>query len=283
MVPLFNPMACPNLAVPPGIMQQVMQVESGGNPFAIGVVGGRLERQPRNLGEAVATARMLESAGYNYSLGAAQVNRNNLAAYGLDTFERAFDGCANLSAGARILAECYGRSGKNWGKAFSCYYSGDFTTGYRDGYVGRVYDAIHASLEASQPIIVHPESRERPLGNEAQALGSARPGSPAYRLSIRTQALDSAAGALVSAVAHAVASPSPDLVVPAQQPSPRPSASGASGPDDSVFVPRVSGPNKPPGRVAATAATAASYAPGASRASPPAANQTEGSDAAFVF
>lgn len=283
MVPLFNPMTCPNLAVPPEVMQQVVQVESGGNPFAIGVVGGRLEHQPRNLGEAVATARMLESAGYNYSLGAAQVNRNNLVAYGLGTFERAFDGCANLSAGARILAECYGRSGKDWGKAFSCYYSGDFTTGYRDGYVGRVYDAIHTSLaEASQSITVHPQTRERPLRNEAQPLGAAKPGSPAYRLSIRTEVLDSTAGALVSAVAQAAALPSPNLATPNPLPSAKPSGPEAGRPD-SAFVPRVSGPNEPPSHVAATATTAAPHVPGTSSAPPPIGSQTEGSDAAFVF
>ncbi|RYF53068.1 MAG: lytic transglycosylase domain-containing protein, partial [Comamonadaceae bacterium] len=54
-------------------MRHVVHVESGANPFAIGVVGGRLVRQPRTLEEARATAEMLESKGYNYSLGAAQV------------------------------------------------------------------------------------------------------------------------------------------------------------------------------------------------------------------
>src|SRR5690349_12137390 len=121
MVPAFNPTSCPHLAIPAEVMQHVVQAESGGNRFAIGVVGGQLERQPRDLGEAVATARMLEAKGYDFSLGIAQVNRSNLPRYGLDSFELAFDACANLAAGARILAECYGRSGNDWGKALSCY------------------------------------------------------------------------------------------------------------------------------------------------------------------
>ncbi|WP_313220615.1 lytic transglycosylase domain-containing protein [Pseudoxanthomonas mexicana] len=132
-------MGCTGLAVPPTVMEHVVKVESSFNPYAIGVVGGRLARQPRSLAEALSTARMLEKRGYNFSLGLAQVNRYNLARQGLDSYEKAFDTCPNLRAGARILAECYGRSGGDWGKAFSCYYSGNFTTGYRHGYVQKVF------------------------------------------------------------------------------------------------------------------------------------------------
>ncbi|MBD9479312.1 lytic transglycosylase domain-containing protein [Pseudoxanthomonas sp. PXM02] len=132
-------MGCTGLAVPPTVMEHVVKVESSFNPYAIGVVGGRLARQPRNLAEAVSTARMLEDRGYNFSLGLAQVNRYNLARQGLASYEKAFDVCPNLQAGSRILAECYSRSGSDWGKAFSCYYSGNFTTGYRHGYVQKVF------------------------------------------------------------------------------------------------------------------------------------------------
>jgi len=131
-------MNCQALAVPAVVMQHVVDVESAFNPYAIGVVGARLTRQPRTLPEAMATARMLADRGYNFSLGLAQVNRYNLARYGLSSYALAFDPCANLRAGSRILAECYGRSGRDWGKAFSCYYSGDFTRGFRDGYVQKV-------------------------------------------------------------------------------------------------------------------------------------------------
>ena len=135
-------MSCPRLAVPNDVMQHVVHVESSYNPYAIGVVGGRLARQPRNLAEALATVRMLEGRGYNFSLGLAQVNRYNLARYGLDTYERAFETCPNVLAGSRILAECYGRSGGDWGKSFSCYYSGNFTTGFRHGYVQKVFASM---------------------------------------------------------------------------------------------------------------------------------------------
>lgn len=141
MLPGMELLGCQDLAVPREVMHHVVRVESSYNPYAIGVVGGRLVRQPRNLAEAVSTARMLEQRGYNFSLGLAQVNRYNLAKYGLDSYEKAFQSCANLQAGSRILAECYRRSG-DWGKSFSCYYSGDFKTGYRHGYVQKVYASM---------------------------------------------------------------------------------------------------------------------------------------------
>lgn len=134
--------SCPDLAVPLEVMQHVVRVESSHNPFAIGVVGGNLVRQPKNIPEALATVRMLESRGFNFSLGIAQVNRYNLGKFGLDSYEKAFQVCPNLQAGSRILAECYGRSGHDWGKSFSCYYSGNFVTGYRHGYVQKIYASM---------------------------------------------------------------------------------------------------------------------------------------------
>ncbi len=160
MLPGMELMSCPNLAVPRDVMHHVVRVESSYNPYAIGVVGGRLVRQPRTLAEAVSTARMLEQRGYNFSLGLAQVNRYNLSKYGLNSYEHAFQPCANLVAGSQILRECYGRSGGDWGKSFSCYYSGDFRTGFRHGYVQKVYasmrrgGAVGHSGVAVEPIAI---------------------------------------------------------------------------------------------------------------------------------
>lgn len=150
MFPGMELMGCQDLAVPAEVMQHVVKVESSFNPYAIGVVGGRLVRQPRNLPEALATARMLEQRGYNFSLGLAQVNRKNLEKYGLDSYEKAFQACPNLQAGSRILAECYSRSRGSWPKSFSCYYSGDFKTGFRHGYVQKIYASIRAASPASE-------------------------------------------------------------------------------------------------------------------------------------
>jgi len=131
-------------SVHPTTMAAVARVESGFNPYAIGVVGGRLVRQPTGRDEAIATAKALEQQGYNFSLGVGQVNRHNLARYGLD-YGTAFDACRNLGAGASILSDCYTRATKvvrteqgALQAALSCYYSGNFTTGFRDGYVSKV-------------------------------------------------------------------------------------------------------------------------------------------------
>ena len=141
--------ACTDMAVPGQLMQHVAQVESSHNPYAIGVVGGHLVRQPRNLAEAVSTARMLEEQGRNFSVGLVQVNRYNLAKQGLASYEQAFDVCSNVRAGARILSDCHARAGQDWGKAFSCYYSGNFTTGYRHGYVQKVFASLARDAQAT--------------------------------------------------------------------------------------------------------------------------------------
>jgi type IV secretion system protein VirB1 len=136
-------------SVHPTTLQAVVRTESGFNPYAIGVVGGRLVRQPRDRAEAVVTAKALDAQGINFSMGLGQVNKANLARYGL-TYETAFDLCANLRAGADILHDCYARAAKTMGPgdgalraALSCYYSGNFIRGFMpdsggSGYVQRV-------------------------------------------------------------------------------------------------------------------------------------------------
>jgi soluble lytic murein transglycosylase-like protein len=89
----------------------LIQVESGGNPFAIGVVGGALVRQPANLPEAVATVAALEAAGWNYSVGLGQINKRNFQRFGLNP-QTAFEPCANLTAMQGILGECFSRASR---------------------------------------------------------------------------------------------------------------------------------------------------------------------------
>ncbi|PPU13889.1 hypothetical protein XarjCFBP1022_02110 [Xanthomonas arboricola] len=171
MLPGMELMGCTGLAVPGEVMQHVVRVESSRNPYAIGVVGGRLVREPRGLEEAVATARMLEQKGYNFSLGLGQVNRYNLLKYGLTSYEMAFAKCPNLVAASKILAECHSRSGANWGKSFSCYYSGNFETGFKHGYVQKIYASIRqsvASAGGAEPIGVIP-NRPIKIRNENPA------------------------------------------------------------------------------------------------------------------
>nr|WP_133670242.1 lytic transglycosylase domain-containing protein [Burkholderia pseudomallei] len=161
--------------ISPITMAAIVRTESGFNPYAIGVVHGRLLRQPSNAAEAIATARGLEAHGWNFSVGLAQVNYANWAAYGL-TEQRAFDPCLNLAAGAAVLQGCFTAArhaqvdGRHDSQAalrasLSCYASGNFSTGYRTGYVQRVVDnarlpvppSSHASIPAIEPIPVVPD------------------------------------------------------------------------------------------------------------------------------
>lgn len=204
MLPGLEMLACPEMAVSMDVMQHVINVESSRNPYAIGVVGGALVRQPRQLDEALATVRMLEEKGYNFSVGLAQVNRYNLGKYGLDTYEKAFQQCPNLQAASRILAECYSRSGNDWGKSFSCYYSGNFETGFRHGYVQKVFTSMQrggmlAANTNVAPIAVVDRGQRRTVRVEHHP----QQASPAAaRLASRIEALQAQAPVYAAAVAH---------------------------------------------------------------------------------
>lgn len=220
MLPGMEMLVCPNLAVAPEVMQHIVQVESDANPFAIGVVDGQLARQPRNMGEALATVRMLENNGYNFSVGIAQVNRANLGRYGLDSYRKAFNTCDNLAAGAKILAGCYGNAHGDWGKAFSCYYSGNFTTGFRDGYVQKVYASINresgksdalpapvASVDQAIPLVTSASTANTvpapPGQNALQPMVVYASDSAQYRVALRSIAIDTAAEAMMPLVVSA--------------------------------------------------------------------------------
>jgi type IV secretion system protein VirB1 len=244
--------ACQHMAVPAEVMQHVVNVESAYNPFAIGVVGGHLVRQPKNLGEAEATVRMLESKGYNFSVGLAQVNRANLSKYGITSYDQAFDICPNLTAGARILSECYASSGDDWGKSFSCYYSGNFITGYRDGYVQKIIDSINttAGIAAGDGVVTavpiqmingpSPSSLHRSTAGSEAALMA--PDSASHRLAIRSTALDSAAVLATKSVDAALAPASANPAHATAQAVPADASDTSAG----VFKPQVRSLSDPP-------------------------------------
>ncbi len=129
-------------------IEAIVRAESSGNPFAVGIVGGRASRQPKSLPEAVSLGKSLDRAGVSWSAGLAQVNRANFERLGL-TIESAFDPCLNVSGGARILSECWARTSARSPAAFrlraalSCYYAGP-GGGPQPGYVQRVIAAFRA-------------------------------------------------------------------------------------------------------------------------------------------
>jgi type IV secretion system protein VirB1 len=149
--------------VHPDTARAVVSVESGFNPYAIGVVGGALVRQPRTRAEALATIDALHAAGWNYSVGIGQINVANFARLALTPYT-ALDPCTNLTAMQSVLSECFERASPAADaqaalrRALSCYYSGNFSTGVRHGYVGRVV----ASARAGSPPPPHNPSRQEP-------------------------------------------------------------------------------------------------------------------------
>jgi type IV secretion system protein VirB1 len=138
----------------------LVAVESAFNPWAIGVVGGSLHRQPRYRTEALATAQALQATGRNFSVGLGQINLGNFQRLGL-SLESAFEPCSNLAAMQTVLSECFERAQRKSPRtsgdqaalhaALSCYYSGNFTTGFRHGYVGKVVAASRNPIRTSPP------------------------------------------------------------------------------------------------------------------------------------
>ncbi len=159
--------------VHPVTAQALVQTESALNPWAIGVVGGQLARQPSNLAQALATADALRSRGLNFSVGLAQINVGNFDKLGL-TLRTAFEPCANLTAMQRVLIGCldHARVGATHPaqeqaalrQALSCYYSGNFTTGFRHGYVEQVV---------------------RAATRQAAVIGPGQPGSPSTTVPLK--------------------------------------------------------------------------------------------------
>lgn len=146
------------------LMQQIYQVESSFNPFAIGVVGDRLTRQPKRLDEAVATANNLAALGRNYSIGQGQVNKIHFERLGWSTdISQGFDVCKNVKAAFDIYIDCYDRA-KTAGfpvegdysathAALSCYYSGSFRAAQSNADVTRYVNEVLTTTPVNKSVI----------------------------------------------------------------------------------------------------------------------------------
>lgn len=143
-------------AVAPETLLAVAQVESGLNPFAIGVNGGPSIPPPQSQANAVLATRRLMAQGGRLDLGLAQINTANLVRLGL-SLQDAFDPCRNLAAAARLLRADFERAQPTLGDeqlalrtALSLYNTGDGSRGFRNGYVARV-EASAARRAAETP------------------------------------------------------------------------------------------------------------------------------------
>jgi type IV secretion system protein VirB1 len=150
--------------VHPTTMMRVIGVESMRRENAIGykiTKEGKtytLTKQPRNKNEAISWASWLYANGYVFDAGIAQVNSTQFARFHA-TPANIFDACTNIYIGSRILTEFYGNAVKKYGEgnsalfaALSAYNSGNFYTGFSNGYVQKILTGSPPS--ASMPPIV---------------------------------------------------------------------------------------------------------------------------------
>jgi type IV secretion system protein VirB1 len=133
------------MMVHPVTLNAVVGVESGFNPVAIHINGidDKDQPHPKDAAEAAAIAHRAIASGRNVDLGLAQVNSRNLAGR---TVEQVLDPCTNLHVGGTILAAFYAKAVRALGEgqdalkaALSTYHSGNYWTGFADGYVAKYY------------------------------------------------------------------------------------------------------------------------------------------------
>lgn len=153
---LVSVLLAPSLASPgarevaPETIDAVIRVESDGNPLAVNVNG--LPRslripKPSNLDEAAQIAEAFMEAGYTVDMGLMQINSRNLGPLGLSV-RSVFDPHINVRAGCSILAGNYDRAVERFGPgqqallaALSAYNTGNFSDGFRNGYIRRYFSS----------------------------------------------------------------------------------------------------------------------------------------------
>jgi len=159
-------MCAPDVA--PQTVQEIIRVESSGNPLALNI--NRLPgqqtapRAPKAETPEQAARFALEyiEAGHTVDMGLMQINSANLEWLGIerDNLATIFNPCANISAGAAILTESYNRAAREYGAgqtalqaALSAYNTGNFSNGFSNGYVARFYGLNPAAAPtlAGQP------------------------------------------------------------------------------------------------------------------------------------
>jgi type IV secretion system protein VirB1 len=156
-------------AVAPSTMAAIVQVESGGDPFAIGDNTAGRSYYPHDRATAERLARRLLDAGHLLDLGIAQIDSMNFAGFGA-TVHTIFDPCVNLNVGARILSDDYAFAMGRYRDAqvalrhaIGMYNTGRLNAGTR--YIARVLAAADTSGHYAQSsrIISKRDAMQSPL------------------------------------------------------------------------------------------------------------------------
>jgi type IV secretion system protein VirB1 len=142
-------LACaPNVA--PVTIQEIIRVESAGNPLAINIntrngVKLRPTIKITTPQHAIAVTYAAMALGHTVDMGYMQVNSANLVKLGY-TVEDMFDPCKNITAGARILESAYMQvlprhtnEQAALQAALSIYNTGNRMGGFNNGYVAKFY------------------------------------------------------------------------------------------------------------------------------------------------
>jgi type IV secretion system protein VirB1 len=155
--------------IAPATMTAIVQVESGGDPLAIGDNTARRSYHPSDRARAEALAHRLIEAGHSVDLGMAQIDNVNFARLAVSV-RTLFDPCMNLRAGAEILSEDYTLAQQRYGSgqialrhAIGMYNTGRIDAG--ESYTRRVLDVagIRESRHPSQHLIAALAALRSPL------------------------------------------------------------------------------------------------------------------------
>lgn len=156
MIGLELMLACaPHVA--PATLEQIIRVESAGNPLALNInpkwvnaadgtrraVSFKPPLNVRTVQDAVTVTHMALEAGHSVDMGYMQVNSRHLKSLGYGV-EALFEPCKNLAAGAQILSQFYQKALSHYPDpqralqaALSAYNTGDFSKGFSNGYLKR--------------------------------------------------------------------------------------------------------------------------------------------------
>jgi type IV secretion system protein VirB1 len=139
--------------VEPSTIANIVRHESKFATYAININGDKqLQRQPKNRAEAIATAQWLLENNYNFDVGLAQINSRNLVKFNVLVSD-AFEPCTNIELAGKILHSSYVAALKQSDseqealrKALSAYNTGNFSLGFKNGYVANLVASVNVPL-----------------------------------------------------------------------------------------------------------------------------------------
>ena len=164
--------------VAPGTLAAVASTESGFNTLAIHDNTTRQSMRPLDAPGAIAVAKRLIAAGHSVDLGLMQIDSANLTHLGL-TVATAFDACASVRAGGKLLAQDY-KQPNGQGRqaallaALSRYNTGSAWQGFQNGYVNRVVSTARYVVPEIDPA----DSVQAPKGSAARQASPSSASSP---------------------------------------------------------------------------------------------------------